>query len=416
VFYPTHALVTAQEILFFWVARMIMAGLEFMGDVPFADVYLNGTVRDTQRRKMSKSLGNGIDPLEVVRIYGADALRYTVIAAQGLGTDVIMDPANLDDTFAPGRNFANKIWNAGRFVLMNVDGDPVAPLDAVADDLELADRWILSRLDMAAEDVTRRLDGFRFDEAAQAVYHFFRGELADWYLELVKPRLREDAEPKSRAAARATLVAAFDGVMRLLHPIMPFITEALWLQLPVPSGEEREASLVIARWPAFGTRWRDVPAEAELDALRELIERVRSLRSEYDVPPGSPIGIQLRDVSPALDAALAKERHALERLARVNRIDVGGNGGDGAGAHAVLRGGTELFVPLADLIDIDRERQRLQAEIDRLDEQVHAVEARLGNAQFVERAPAAIVEKEREKADSFRDQRERLSTKLAALG
>jgi valyl-tRNA synthetase len=197
---------------------------------------------------------------------------------------------------------------------------------------------------------------------------------------------------------------------------MPFITEALWLQLPVPSGEEREASLVIARWPAFGTRWRDVPAEAELDALRELIERVRSLRSEYDVPPGSPIGIQLRDVSPALDAALAKERHALERLARVNRIDVGGNGGDGAGAHAVLRGGTELFVPLADLIDIDRERQRLQAEIDRLDEQVHAVEARLGNAQFVERAPAAIVEKEREKADSFRDQRERLSTKLAALG
>jgi valyl-tRNA synthetase len=416
VFYPTHALVTAQEILFFWVARMIMAGLEFMGEVPFRDVYLNGTVRDPQRRKMSKSLGNGIDPLEVVRIYGADALRYTVIAAQGLGTDVIMDPANLDETFAPGRNFANKIWNAGRFVLMNIEGRQIASIDAIEADLELADRWILSRLDAAADEVTSRLEDFRFDEAAQSVYHFFRGEIADWYLEIVKPRLRDDADAKSRAAAEATLVAVFDGVLKLLHPIMPFITESLWMQLPAAAGEERAESLVIAPWPAHGTKWRNETAEAELDALRELIERVRSLRSEYDVPPASTIGIHLRDVSGALQAALGKERHALERLARVSRIELAGNGADGAGAHAVLRGGTELFVPLADLIDIDRERERLQGEIGRLDDQIRAVESRLGNTQFIERAPAAIVDKEREKAASFRDQRERLATKLVALG
>ncbi len=416
VFYPTHTLVTGKDILFFWVARMIMAGLEFMGEEPFSDVYLNGTVRDMQRRRMSKSLGNGIDPLEVVRLYGADALRYTVIAAQGFGTDVIMDPENLDETFATGRNFANKIWNAGRFVLMNVEGEEIASVESVERDLELADRWILSRLDAATEDVTRRLEEFRFDEAAQAAYHFFRGELADWYLELVKPRLQPDAEPASRAAARATLVAVFGGAMRLLHPIMPFITEALWLRLPAAAGSPREASLVTGRWPEHGTRWRDGEAEAELDALRELIECVRSLRGEYDVPPGSPIGIHLRDVSTALRAALDKERRALERLARVNRIEAGADGAHRAGAHAVLRGGTEVFVPLADLIDVDRERERLQSEIDRLDAQVLAVEARLGNAQFVEKAPATVVDREREKVVNFRDQRERLSTKLAALG
>jgi valyl-tRNA synthetase len=232
----------------------------------------------------------------------------------------------------------------------------------------------------------------------------------------VKPRLRDDADQNSRAAAEATLIAVFDGAMKLLHPIMPFITEAIWTQLPVASGEERAESLVIAPWPGHGTRWRNESAEAEFDALRELIERVRSLRSEYDVPPGSPIGIHLRDVSRVLEAALGKERQALERLARVNHIDFESNGTDGAGAHAVLRGGTELFVPLANLIDIDRERERLQGEIERLDSQIEAVESRLGNTQFVERAPAAIVDKEREKAANFRDQRERLATKLAALG
>jgi valyl-tRNA synthetase len=277
-FYPTHTLVTAPEILFFWVARMIMAGFEFMGESPFRDVYLTGTVRDMQGRKMSKSLGNGIDPLEVVGLYGADALRYTVMSSVGFGTDVYMDPDNLEATFAVGRNFTNKIWNAGRFALLNIGDTEVLPLHDVRADLELADRWILSRLSVAVRQVSRSLEAFRFHEAAEDAYHFFWGELADWYLELVKPRMQPGADAASRSAAQATLVHVLDGVLRLLHPFMPFITEALWLRLPVERGVKREPSLVIGRWPA--RELADADAEAQMAALMELIGTVRTLRSE----------------------------------------------------------------------------------------------------------------------------------------
>ena len=410
-FYPTNTLVTAPEILFFWVARMIMAGIEFMGEVPFSDVYLTGTVRDLQHRKMSKSLGNGIDPLEVVELFGADALRYTVTSGQGLGTDLYMDPANLEETFAPGRNFANKIWNVGRFALLNMGDEAVTSPAELRDTLELADRWILSRLDAAAENVTKQLEAFRFHEAADAAYHFFWGDLADWYVELIKPRLREDADPASRAAARATLATALDGALRLLHPIMPFITEALWRRLPFEgrSGE----SLIIAEWPAYGD-WRDDDAEAQLSALIELIGTVRTLRNEYNVPVASPVEIHLTNVDGGLARALAGEARALERLARVSAVRGQTNGG--AGAHAVLRGGTELFVPLADLIDLDRERDRLGKELDRLETQLQATYTRLASESFTGRAPADVVQREREKAESFKDQRDRLSAKLAALG
>jgi valyl-tRNA synthetase len=414
-FYPTHTLVTAPEILFFWVARMIMAGIEFMGTEPFTDVYLTGTVRDTKGRKMSKSLGNGIDPLEVVRLYGADALRYTVTHGQGLGTDLFMDPVNLDDTFAPGRNFANKIWNAGRFALMNLEGGAVRPVEAVAGDLELVDRWMLSRLDAATEDVTRQLENLRFHEAAEAVYHFFWGELADWYIELVKGRLKGEAGEASADAARAVLVATLDGALRLMHPIMPFITEALWLRLPVPEGVTRAESLVVAPWPAGGTH-RDADAEARMDALMELIGTVRTLRSEYNVPVKASVELRLGNVAPELAAALGEERRALERLGRVGGFSLDGAGGArGTGAHAVLKGGTEVFMPLEGLIDLDRERQRLRQEIERLDGLLDGVLKRLGNESFVSRAPAEVVSREREKAGNFRDQRDRLAKKLDAL-
>jgi valyl-tRNA synthetase len=414
-FYPTNTLVTAPEILFFWVARMIMSGLEFMGELPFTDVYLTGTVRDIQGRKMSKSLGNGIDPLEVVSLYGADALRYTVTAGAGLGTDVHMDPANLETTFAPGRNFANKVWNAGRFALMNITAAEVSSIDAVRNDLELADRWILSRLDAATHDVTRHLQAFRFQEAALSGYHFFWGELADWYLELIKPRMLDGADAASRRAAESTLVAALDGILRLLHPIMPFITDALWRRLPRVSGESAPPSIMIASWPKSGVT-RDEDAEAQMNALMELIGAVRTLRSEYNVQPGTPIRIQLTDVHDALAAALHAEERALRRMARVGDIERNGSATAGAaGAHAVLRGGAELFVPLADIIDLAQERDRLQKELDRIDNMLRATEGKLGNEQFTARAPADVIEREREKADNFRDQRERLSSKLQAL-
>ncbi|HEX6307883.1 MAG TPA: valine--tRNA ligase [Longimicrobiales bacterium] len=411
-FYPTHTLVTAPEILFFWVARMIMAGYEFRGDAPFSDVYLTGTVRDMQGRKMSKSLGNGIDPLEVVRRYGADALRYTVISSVGFGTDVYMDPDNLDATFSVGRNFSNKIWNAVRFALLNIGDEPVADVNELRADLEIADRWILSRLSVATADVTRHLEAFRFHEAAESAYHFFWGELADWYVELIKPRMQEEGAVASRRAARATLVHVLDGVLRLLHPIMPYITDALWRRLPLPD-RARAASLVIAAWPVPSAR--DEEAEAQLEALMELIGTVRTLRSEYNVPAASQVRIHLTGPGPALRDALGAEERAVRRLARVEAVMVNG-AVEGTGAHAVLRSGADLFLPLAGVIDVEQERQRLVKELDRIGNQLLATESRLASEQFTARAPAEIVAREREKAASLRDQHGRLAAKLSGLG
>jgi valyl-tRNA synthetase len=410
-FYPTHTLSTAPEILFFWVARMIMAGLEFLGQEPFEDVYLHATVRDRLGRKMSKSLGNGIDPLEVVELYGADALRYTVVAAAGVGTDVLLDPDDLEGSFSPGRNFANKLWNMGRFALINLEGADIPGVDEVRGDLELADRWILSRLGAATEEATRHLESFRFHDYASTVYHFLWGEVADWYIELVKPRLAEDgAGDASRSAGLATLLHVLDAGLRLLHPIMPFVTEALWLRLPLPE-EGRPASLVIAPWPE-GER-RDEDAERQMEALIALIGSVRTARSEYNVPPARPLRVHLTDPSPPLAAALASEARALSRLARAETA--AGDAAGGAGAHDVLTDGTGDFVPLADVIDLNRERERLASELERIGAQLRATEGRLANEAFTTQAPEEVVARERDKAVSFREQEEKLSRKLSAL-
>ncbi len=424
-FYPTSTLVTGPDIIFFWVARMIMAGLEFMGEVPFSDVYMNGIVRDHLGRKMSKSLGNGIDPLEVVELFGADAMRYTVVSSAAAGTDIYLNYENLEEAFAPGRNFANKVWNAGRFALMNLERDNVSATASLEASLELSDRWILSRLAAAIEETTRALDTWRLHEAAERVYHFFWGELADWYLELVKPRLRpaEPAGPDdggsagaaseaaSRDVGQATLVETLDGVLRLLHPVMPFVSETLWQRLPAREGVEREDSLVVARWPTPGRR--DEAAEAEMAALIELIGAVRAIRSEYDVPPSARVAVRLGHVAPALERALRAEHRAVERLARVAAIEVGG--AQGRGAHAVLQGGTELLVPLEGIIDVQRERDRLRSERERLAQQLGGVEGRLANEGFTSKAPAEVVQRERDRAESFRDQIRRLDHKMDAL-
>ena len=412
-FYPTTTLATGAEILFFWVARMIMAGIEFMGEVPFQDVYLNGTVRDAQGRKMSKSLGNGIDPLQVVDLYGADALRYTVIAASGLGTDINLDHENLEQAFSPGRNFANKVWNAGRFALMNLP-EKVQPISAIENDLELADRWILSRMTEAVRKTTRALESFRFHEVAETVYQFFWSELADWYLELIKPRFYEDASPASKAAAQATLVEVLDTVLRLMHPMMPFVSDALWRRLP-DNGSAREQSLVITKWPEAQDSRIDAEAETQMNALMELIGHVRNLRSEYAVPPGAEIPIRIANASAALDNALMVEERAVRRLARVGEITRNGTDDGKRGAHAVLRSGGELFVALADLIDVDRERDRLTKELERLQGQLRSTEGKLSNEQFVSKAPPQIIDREREKLASLQQQCEALEDKLKAL-
>jgi valyl-tRNA synthetase len=282
-FYPGHTLVTAAEIIFFWVARMVMAGYHFMGDRPFETVYIHGTVRDTLHRKMSKSLGNGIDPIEVVNLYGADALRFTVIAGAPVGTDVILDPDDLETTFAPGRNFANKLWNVARFILSNLDGPTVPTGQWDPAHFELADRWILSRAQRAIEGTTDAVQRFRLHNAANAVYHFLWNELADWYVEPLKPRLYGTAQGGD--VARAILSHVFETALRLLHPIMPFITEELWECLP----GEREPLLATAAWPTANRTFMDDEAEDRFGRVQALVFAVRSVRAEYNVPPATEI-------------------------------------------------------------------------------------------------------------------------------
>jgi valyl-tRNA synthetase len=411
-FYPNSTLVSGHDILFFWISRMIMAGLEFRGEVPFRDVYLTGMVRDHLGRKMSKSLGNGIDPLVVKERFGADALRYTVVSGSGAGTDQLLNYENLDETFGPGRNFANKLWNAGRFALMNLGDDPRVPLDEVAADLEPMDRWILSRLSRAVREVTDSLERFRLQDAATRGYEFFWGELADWYLELVKPRLRGDMGDASRRAAQATLAQALDGALRILHPVMPFITEVVWQKLPKAEGEA--PALIVAPWPQPRPEWEDEAAERAIEELQAVIGAVRTIRGEYGIQPAARVPLRIPGASDEVKAVLDASRRALRDMCRVDEVEFAGADGE-VGASAVLRSGTELFIPLAGVIDLDKERARLRDEIQRLDGHIAGTEKKLSNESFVARAPENVVQYERDKLASFGDQRGKLAEKLQAL-
>ena len=409
-FYPGHTLATAPEILFFWVARMIMAGYHAMGDAPFARVYLHGTVRDIRGRKMSKSLGNGVDPLEVVERFGADALRFTVLASAGVGADIRLDHEDLESTFAPGRNFVNKLWNAGRFALMSLGDEPIRPLAEVMDDLALEDRWILSRQQRAIRRVDTELEAFRMQGAADVLRDFFRGDFTDWYLESVKHRLRPGGP--GREAARSVLVHVLDRVCRLLHPMVPFVTEELWGLLPAAGG--RTGPLIVARWPAADPALDDPRAEEAFDWLRELIARVRAMRKEYRVGEGREVSLQVAGGGRA--RLLEGRGEMLGRLARIGSVEVGAPIAGAAGASAVLRDGTGLFVPLEGIIDLDRERARATREVGRLSGVLKGIEAKLANPDFRTRAPATIVDREREKRESCKLQLTKWNEKLTSLG
>ena len=413
-FYPGHVLVTGPDILFFWVARMIMSGYEFMGKAPYTDVFLNGMVLDAKGRKMSKSLGNGIDPLTVVDRFGADALRFTVLSMCGVGADVHLDHEDLEATFAPGRNFSNKLWNAGRFTLMAVGDGPVSDIRAVAGDLEVSDRWILSRLAETAGQMTEGLEKFRLHDVVDRAYHFFWGDFADWYLELSKTRLRGGAGEESREVARAVLIHVFDRILRLLHPLIPFVTEHLWDRIPWPEGRTRPEGLALAPWPRGRKQWRDPEAESAIRRFRELVGAVRRLRKEYGVREGVRVRLVLGGLTRERRTEVRTQAAWLDQLARVSGIGFGA--GRGVGASTVLRDGTEVFLPLEGLVDLERERARLLREIERIAGQVERAETKLGNPNFVGRAPEAVVLREREKLAAFRGQREKLAEKLAVLG
>ena len=436
-FYPTDVLITAPEILFFWVARMIMAGYEFAGQAPFHTVYLHGTVRDTNHMKMSKSLGNGIDPLEVVKLYGADALRWTVVAGMGMGADVILDPNDLDKSFAAGRNFATKLWNIGRFILGAVGDDMVASIGAVdSAKLTPADRWILAKLDDAivecdasfgplapttpapsrADQTVWRPDerfaGLRLNEYAETARRFVWNELADWYVEAAKRRL--DTPGPDRDVARVVLVHAFDQALRLLHPIVPFVTEALWQKLP---SRPKGALLATSSWPTttsvVGSPPRDKP---EFDLIRETILAIRQIRAAYNVTPGKMIDVHVHPASAdaaRLTALFTNDSPTVGRMARAT-ITVGGKTPGGPSAHALVSG-SELTVPLAGLVDVARECERMRGELADLTRQIDARSVRLSNAKYVDRAPPAVVESDRAILADMLSKAQQLRDKVATL-
>ncbi|MFL5629841.1 MAG: valine--tRNA ligase [Gemmatimonadaceae bacterium] len=427
-FYPTDDLITAPEILFFWVARMIMAGYAFMDAPPFHTVYLHGTVRDMNHVKMSKSLGNGIDPLDVVANYGADALRYTVISGMGIGTDLMLDPKDLERSFAPGRNFATKLWNIGRFLLANVGTSPVRSVDELGDDeLTLADRWILGRLNAtilkcdvalgpARPEKRRwkegeRYSGLRLSEFAEAARAFVWDDVADWYLETTKGRIGSDVADAE--VARAVLTHTFDYALRLLHPIMPFITETLWQRIPFPVAADRCEFLAIAPWPIpYPDSSAARAAMSQFDLVRDAVKAVRKIRSDYAIPPGKVIDVMIESRP---NAPLFGEHAALiGRLSRTT-VTIGANTTSSGAAHALLTDGTEVIVPLGGLVDLAKECAKLRSELDQLGKQLKALSERLRNEGFLARAPADVVESERRKEQEWINRRDQLAKKVKTL-
>jgi len=425
-FYPTDTLVTGPDIIFFWVARMIMAGLEVTGDVPLPDgsprreeaslipfrhVYFTSIIRDMQGRKMSKSLGNSPDPIEVIGEYGADALRFTIVYLAPLGQDVLYS----NERCEMGRNFANKIWNAGRFLLLNAREtgartSGAAGLDAHAD---LADRWIVSRFNSTAIALNDALGKFDINNAAKILYDFIWHDFCDWYIEMLKGRIYGDEAPAVKAAVVGRAMTIFEQTMTLLHPFMPFLTEELWQHL----GERQaSASIMVEPFPAGDPARVDAATEREMAFVQECINGIRNIRGELSVPPSREITLLVRFADPARNAVMAKYEGYFRRLARVSEIRThAGSEKPKQSASAVIEGG-ELFVPLGGLIDLEAERKRIDKELTHALTMFGNTEKKLQNASFVEKAPPQVVEQERAKLESFRVTVEKLKASLENIG
>jgi valyl-tRNA synthetase len=400
-FYPTQWLATSPDIIFFWVARMIMAGIEFTGKIPFPTVYLHGTVRDTKGRRMSKSLGNSPDPIDLIDTYGADALRFSMVALTPLGQDVQFDAKKTE----LGRNFANKIWNAARFLLMNLEdykaGADMAPLD-------VADRWILSRLDQVTKDVSRGLDEDRFGETAWLLYDFMWKEVCDWYLELAKIRLY-GTDAGARRRTQATALEVFETSLALLHPYLPFVSEVIWGYLPGERG-----LLIRAPWPA-GKGRTDERAEAEIAVLRTAIASIRNIRADMNVPPGSEVKAFVKsDGEPAL--VLSRGQAYLRSLAKVGALSVGADIAKPPRSASAVAEGMEIYIPMEGLVDLEVERQRLEKKRAEVEKGLTAVNAKLSNQDFIARAPAQVVQAETERREQLAANLDAVKRNIASLG
>lgn len=391
-FYPNDLLVTGFDIIFFWVARMIFSGIEQMGETPFADVYIHGLIRDAQGRKMSKSLGNGVDPLEVIESFGADPLRFTIVTGNAAGNDIRWN----QDKVNANRNFANKIWNATKFVLMHVEGRSVDSIETQRTALEPMDKWIISRMNQVTGEVQENLEKYELGIAAQKLYDFLWNEYCDWYIELVKPRLFQ-GEGASKEAALATLKEVLETGLKLLHPFMPFITEKLYQSI-----QEKEPTIMVSQWPTWKDSNQYQKEEQDMAFVMEIVRGVRNIRAERNVAPSKKLqGILLPATTEKGDVILANEG-SIRTLANLEtlKIQQDKNGLDN-GITVVLDGG-ELVIPMESLVDPKEEKERLEKEKHHLEQEIQRVVSKLANKGFVDKAPAKVVEEEKAKEAKYR--------------
>jgi valyl-tRNA synthetase len=406
-YYPTSVLVTAYDIIFFWVARMIFTALEFTGEKPFQDVLIHGLVRAEDGRKMSKSLGNGIDPLEVVAQYGADALRFMLLTGTAPGYDQRFQFERVESA----RNFANKIWNASRFVMMNL-GDDFLPAGIPADaQLGTADKWILHRLNETVNDVNERLENYDFGGAGSAIYEFLWNEYCDWYIELAKMPLNGE-DDAAKETTKNVLVYVLDSALRLLHPYMPFLTEEIWLHLP---GRAEGASIVTAAYPTDLEAFANPTAEQEMSLLMEIIRSIRNSRAEMNVPPSRPITLLIKAKDEETLDILNRGESYIRRFCNPEQLTIATDIAAPEKAVSNVVTGAELFLPLAGLIDIDAEISRLEKEIKKLDGEVERIEKKLNNPGFVAKAPADVIDTEKAKLADYAEKREKVRARLAEL-
>ena len=403
-FYPTDVLVTGYDIIFFWVIRMVFSGIEQTGKTPFHTVLIHGLVRDSQGRKMSKSLGNGIDPLEVIDKYGADALRMTLITGNAPGNDMRFYWERVEAS----RNFANKVWNASRFIMMNLEKVPDAK--AALSDLTMADKWILSKVNTLAKDVTENLDKYELGIALQKVYDFIWEEFCDWYIEMVKPRLWNE-EDTTRAAAIWTLKTVLIQSLKLLHPYMPFITEEIFCNL-----QEEEDSIMVSAWPEFKEEWNFATEENAVETIKEAVRGIRNVRTSMNVPPSKKAKVYVVSENEELLAIFEHSKVFFATLGYANEVclqkDKEGIADD---AVSVVIPQAAIYMPFAELVDISKEIERLEKEEARLEKELARVDGMLGNERFVSKAPAAKIAEEKEKREKYAQMMEQVKVRLAQL-
>ncbi|MDF9844017.1 valyl-tRNA synthetase [Paenibacillus sp. PastF-1] len=403
-YYPNNVLVTGYDIIYFWVARMIFSAFEFTGQKPFADVFMHGLVRDAEGRKMSKSLGNGIDPLDVIEQYGADAMRYMISTGITAGQDLRFRMEKVEQA----RNFANKIWNASRFALMNLEGVNFADID-ITGELTTADRWILHRLNETSRDITRLIDAYEYGETGRLLYNFIWDDLCDWYIEFAKLSLY-GSDAAAKAKTQSVLAYVLDRTLRLIHPFMPFITEEIWQHLP-----HEGATITLAEWPKYDAALESPEAVAEMNLLMDIIRAVRNIRAEVNVPMSKKVELIIKAGSAETLSIISRNDNYISRFCNTSSFEAGLDPQTPDKVMSAVVTGAELLLPLSGLIDIEQEIIRLEKEVQTLNSEVERVEKKLGNQGFVAKAPAKVIEEERAKQADYSAKREKVLARIAEL-